>query len=187
MYYISVLLILLLPLQNMVLLYDKHASHHSWAVFFFLPSLFISMTFLHWHIYKNWRIGTILAHVSATWAYTYALLSTLVGHGERWQATGTKGGVSRGFTITAVMATVYLFIYAIAVIVSIGNGVISLTDVHSAVLVFWMIVNLSVHSLYIKEVVRFYVNREKDVSGVPQEMSSEAPAPMLIPPEPVQA
>ena len=45
--------------------------------------------------------------------------------------------------------------YLVTALYSIAHGVISVTDVHSSVLVFWMIVNISVHGVSVVESVKY--------------------------------
>jgi cellulose synthase (UDP-forming) len=78
MFYLSSSLILVLPIQNLILLYEPKPMHwYLWL--FFLPSVVFTPIFMWIHGYGNMRYGTVLARMTALWSYTYAFLAVFLG------------------------------------------------------------------------------------------------------------
>lgn len=164
MYYISNPLMLFLPFQNFVLLWDPHVTSDS-TVLFFTPSIFISTTLLLFYVYPKAKLGTLLAHNSAVWSYTYAILGKLFGRVEMWQPTGGKNKLTRGFKIVTALSSAYILGYLYLLFITIKAGKIELSPQY-ALVILWICINLFVQTLFVSNVWKYIIHRySSEING----------------------
>jgi cellulose synthase/poly-beta-1,6-N-acetylglucosamine synthase-like glycosyltransferase len=147
MYYLASPLVLLLPFLNVFLLTNVHTMHDLWIGLYFLPSFVISLIMLVVYVYPKARLGTLLAHISAVWAYTYILLALLIGKKEAWQPSGSKGKISSSYYILTVASTLYLVVYAILVYLCAYFDKIQ-WNWSSMIILFWIFINFFIQLIY---------------------------------------
>jgi hypothetical protein len=99
------------------------------------------------YVYPKARLGTLLAHSSAVWAYTYILLSLLVGKKDSWQPSGSKGKISASYYVLTFASTIYLAVYATLVYLCAYLDKIQL-NWSSIIILFWIFINFFIQLTY---------------------------------------
>ncbi|MBA3723681.1 MAG: glycosyltransferase [Candidatus Levybacteria bacterium] len=146
-FYISNPVLLLLPFMNIYLLANGNGMHDMWVGLYYLPSLVISLILLSVYVFPKAKLGTILAFISVTWAYSYILLSLALGKKDEWKPTGSSGAVSLSYVLVTLASTVYLVAYAWLAYVIAYIGKIEL-DYASIIVLSSIFVTVFVQLLY---------------------------------------
>jgi cellulose synthase (UDP-forming) len=123
MWYISNLLLLLLPIQSFMILLDTHISDNNMRTVLFSTALLAFLLSFSLQIYRRLTIGTILAGQLAKWSYAVALVRGLLGKKESWVATGSTMHNSYGFGVFRRIAIFYnlVVIFGFIAIASLGR------------------------------------------------------------------
>ncbi len=134
LYYLSNPILLVLPFINLFLLANGNGVQDAWIGMFYLPSLIISFLLLYFYVFPKAKLGTLLAFISVTWAYSYILISLLFGKKDDWKPSGSIGTVSVSYTIVTVASTLYLIAYAGLAYIMAYSEKIELTYTSGAIL-----------------------------------------------------
>jgi cellulose synthase (UDP-forming) len=149
LFYFSDIMTLILSLQIFVLIFGGVFQPSIEQAYIF--GLFLINTFflLYLHQYPKAKIGTILAYITASWAYAYAIVSYFLNISEKWHPTGVKRKLSGGFWSVVVFSLVYLTSYISLSVLTLLTDKIKLTDIRYFSVIFWIIVNCSVQLLFV--------------------------------------
>jgi cellulose synthase (UDP-forming) len=115
MFYISNPLSLILLFQSFMVLYFDANTIDVGLFYLFLPSILITFLIQFFYVYSNPKIGTILAHASAFWFYSYTVFVLLFGFVEGWAPTGGKQKLSNGFVFTVFASSTFIFLYCLSI------------------------------------------------------------------------
>jgi cellulose synthase (UDP-forming) len=172
MFYLSNPLLLLFPIQNFVMIYDK--TPMEWYVgLIFVPSVVFTTVFMWRHVYGDVKYGTVLAYMTSLWSYSYAMVAGALGFKEGWSATGGAQRLSEGFKRLVFISTIYYITYVAMVVYSLATGALSTADWHYGLSLFWIAVNFSFQSVYMHGVWSYLLKRhEADVATRAQMVQS---------------
>lgn len=171
LFYISNPLMMILPFQNFILLWDNHLDNSPLISLLFLPSLIVSSLMLYTHVYRGARWGTVVAYMAASWSYTYAILSIIFNIKEHWTPTGSKSRFNRGFKLFTLLTTSYLFVYWLVLISSVLSGRLVLGDIHYGLMSFWIGVNLAIHGMFIYSLWSYILVKTGIISNLIQSIT----------------
>jgi cellulose synthase (UDP-forming) len=160
MYYIASPLTLFLPFLNIILLTGIVSSPDVRVGVYYLPSLILSLITLHFYAYPRARLGTLLAHVSTTWAYSYILVSLLLGIKAEWKPSGSTGKISNSYYILTTFSTLYLITYVSLMYFCAYIGKIHFTFEFSLIL-FWIAVTIFAQVTYVVNQWAFIFEQKK--------------------------
>jgi cellulose synthase (UDP-forming) len=146
LFYISNPLTLLLTFQTFLLLAFHTSQLGSFTVNLFIPLIINSFLIQYYYIYPKVKSGTILAHCSTVWFYSFTLLGLVFGHTEGWKPSGTKSSLSRGFLGIARFTTSYLVLYLSFVLVLTYFNKLDFTNSLLYPSAFWITINTIYHT-----------------------------------------
>jgi cellulose synthase (UDP-forming) len=111
LFYISTICFLTLPAISIIAALSLSATFAPWW-YFILVAIFAcnSVILLSFHIYPNWRFSTIIAHLTATWSYTFTIINLLFNRREAWQPTGTKVKLDKNYARLRRVVIIYVLL-----------------------------------------------------------------------------
>lgn len=148
LYYISNPLMIILTFQTFFLIAYHSETIGIWNLLVFVPTIIVAILIQYIYVYPRLRIGTILAHGAATWFYSYTVITLLFGHEEKWDPTGLKHKVSKGFLSTVLFVSLYLCLYILGLVTLIYFQKIDFSNAYLYPLIFWIGINILYHLLF---------------------------------------
>jgi cellulose synthase (UDP-forming) len=158
-FYFSHLFALSLPFQVFVLMLNGQFSPRDSSLLVFVPTILNSFLLMAFHQYPRARLGTILAYVTASWAYAYAILSIVFRVPEKWQPTGANTSLSAGFKRLFWLSNIYYVTYIGLVIFAIWSDKLVFDSSRFFLTDFWITLNLFVQTLFIVMLWRFRMSK----------------------------
>jgi cellulose synthase (UDP-forming) len=109
---------------------------------------------LRYHIYPNARYGTILAFMSAVWAYAFTVVNAFIFRRiEGWVPTGAARSLSPGFLRVVSWARIYLLVNCCCIVVSLR--LMDLGNIHHYPMLLASAVFLALDYVYVTEMQRY--------------------------------
>ena len=147
LFYLSNLGYLFIPFITVASILTNQYGIDKWYYWYIALMLSNSVILLSIHIYPRWRISTVIAHMIASWSYSFTLVNLLLKRHEPWVATGVKSSLSPNFVLMRRIVIAYILL----VIVSFGFamwhlGSDALKPINSAYYI-WIVITLLSHSL----------------------------------------
>jgi cellulose synthase (UDP-forming) len=164
LFYISHLLALLIPFQIFALLLNNSFNPTIQTLYVALPTIVNAFIILYFHQYPKARIGTLLAFVTASWAYSYAIFSTVFKIPEAWTPTGSSQKISSGFIRLLIFSTCYFVVYISLISFTIFQKQLRITEVRFELTMFWMLINIIAQTTYLYGLWRFVFTQVKPLN-----------------------
>jgi cellulose synthase (UDP-forming) len=146
-FYISNLVGMLLTFQTLILIIVDANKFTLESFYWFIPTIILSLILQLTYIYKNPKLGTLVAHTVSYWSYIFTILGMLVGYQEGWSASGEKVKVSKGFLMIYRMMNIYLIVYLGSVVTLLFFNKIKLNTFNTAPVLIWILVNIFYNTL----------------------------------------
>ncbi len=155
-FYLSNPLGILLTFQTFAMLvFGSHNSSFE-SLILFIPFIICTILIQFFYIYPKAKPGTLLAHSSASWFYSFAVLGLIFGHVEKWKPTGIKSKLSGGFLTVSRAITTYLFLYLGILLAVVCIRRFGTQDIVLFPVFFWIGINAFYHTY-------FWLNIQKHV------------------------
>jgi cellulose synthase (UDP-forming) len=149
LYYIHAAFPSFLSVIGFVALANHFENITIWYTVPFLPFLFFSFFILPFTRLHNIKIGVFIASFAALSAYTLALFHTIFKINMSWQPTGQKNVNNYWFNFVYVLNAVFISAYALVVGIFFLQGKILINDFQYYGIIFWIVYNISMYSLYL--------------------------------------
>jgi cellulose synthase (UDP-forming) len=165
LFYISHLLALLIPFQIFGLLLNNSFNPTLETLYFALPTIVNGFILLYFHQYPKARIGTVMAFVTASWSYSYAIFSTLFKIPEAWTPTGSMQKVSPGFKRLLIFSTCYFLFYISLISFTIFQKQLQITEARFELTLFWLLINITAQTTYLYGLWKFVFEKMRPVQS----------------------
>ena len=149
LYYIHAAFPSFLSIIGFVVLANHFENITIWFTVPFLPFLIFSLLILPITRLHNIKIGVLIASFAALSAYTLALFHTIFKANMSWQPTGQKNHNNFWFNLVYIINVFYITIYMIGVGFFFSQGKILLNDYQHYGIIFWIVYNVIIYSLYL--------------------------------------
>jgi cellulose synthase (UDP-forming) len=148
-FYISNPIKLVLVFQTFLLLWFSHSTVSMANLILFVPMIINAALIQYFYIYPKPKPGTILAHASTVWFYSYTVISLFIfKHTEGWKPTGAKQSVSKGFRMISRASGIFLVSYLVLILTMLTYNRIDYKEAVFFPILFWIVINSVYHSYF---------------------------------------